>query len=341
MSARGEGEGEITAFGKALDVRSFGPARPGATDEMRAEPARALDAYEQAMRDFTDAQTRADAPGALRALDEGRYALAGLYALLVGRPLPEHIPLCFFDGQHGHATQQVSWAPPGGVARTIAVCATDAFRLADSPSPVTAQRGRHSGVRAQPRDAKPHTTPLVRAPQPQVSGKGGSGEQTYQLTLPPYRPAVMVFSTRGRTRVHLRFDGRKGRSSRLYRLSGDGTPITARIPLPEGTKATAFRVFAAADQEAWTVTAAPLREVPRFHDEISGTGSDVIHYRGEPGPGVLHYAGPSLIQLEALDERLAHSVTLAEGRAGKHTFRWPGRGYYQVRSAGAWSLSAT
>ncbi|MGW9029187.1 hypothetical protein ACWGQ5_34670 [Streptomyces sp. NPDC055722] len=54
-----------------------------------------------------------------------------------------------------------------------------------------------------------------------------------------------------------------------------------------------------------------------------------------------HYAGPSLIQLEALDDRLAYGVTVAEGRAGEHTFQWPGRGYYQVRSAGGWSLSAT
>ncbi|KAF5991844.1 hypothetical protein ACGFZ9_46825 [Streptomyces mirabilis] len=45
-------------------------------------------------------------------------------------------------------------------------------------------------------------------------------------------------------------------------------------------------------------TRSPLREVPRFHDEINGTGSDVVHYRGEPGPGVLHYAGPRLIQLD-------------------------------------------
>lgn len=159
--------------------------------------------------------------------------------------------------------------------------------------------------------------------------------------MPSYRPAVMVFSTHGRARVHVRFEGgRKGRSSRLYRLSGDGTPLTARIPLPEGDKAVAFRVFAAAEREAWTATAAPLREVPRFHDEINGSGSDVVHYRGEPGAGVLQYAGPSLIQLGALDDRLAYCVTAAEGRAGEHTFEWPGRGYYQVRSAGARSLSA-
>ncbi|MET8137600.1 hypothetical protein [Streptomyces sp. NPDC005251] len=46
-----------------------------------------------------------------------------------------------------------------------------------------------------------------------------------------------------------------------------------------------------------------------------------------------------MIQLEALDDRLAHRVTVAEGSAGEHTFQWPGRGSYQVRSAGAWNLS--
>lgn len=61
---------------------------------------------------------------------------------------------------------------------------------------------------------------------------------------------------------------------------------------------------------------------------------------GDPGPGVLRYEGPSVIQVEALDDRLAYRVTVAEGGSGELTFRWPGRGYYQVRSAWAWSLSA-
>ncbi|MFE1943045.1 hypothetical protein [Streptomyces massasporeus] len=47
-----------------------------------------------------------------------------------------------------------------------------------------------------------------------------------------------------------------------------------------------------------------------------------------------------MIQLEALDDRLAYRVTVAEGSAGEHTFQWPTRGYYQVRSAGAWGLCA-
>ncbi|MBO1330776.1 hypothetical protein [Streptomyces sp. VRA16 Mangrove soil] len=149
----------------------------------------------------------------------------------------------------------------------------------------------------------------------------------------------MVFSTTEPGHVHLRFVGLKGRSSRLYRLSGDGTPVAARIPLPVGSDKVSFRVFTAGIRNAWTAAASPLREVPRFHEEISGTGSDLVHYRGGPGPGVLHYAGPNRIQLEALDGSLVYQGPVAESRAGEHVFQWPGRGYYQVRSSGAWSLS--
>ncbi|WP_405658455.1 hypothetical protein OG379_01560 [Streptomyces sp. NBC_01166] len=179
---------------------------------------------------------------------------------------------------------------------------------------------------------------------PHVSGEGGRDDQTHRLAMPSYRPAVMVFSTKGQGHVHLRFVGLKGRSSRLYRLSGDGSPITARIPLPVGNEATTFRVFIADGRNAWTATAwtataSPLREVPRFHEEISGTGSDLVHYRGGPGPGFLHYAGPNRIQLEVLDGNLVYKGLVTESRAGEHMFHWPGRGYYQVRSSGAWSLA--
>ncbi|WP_372348558.1 hypothetical protein [Streptomyces sp. KL116D] len=174
---------------------------------------------------------------------------------------------------------------------------------------------------------------------PQVSGEGGRDEETHQLAMPSYRPAVVVFSTRGPGHVQLRFVGLKGRSSRLYRLSGDGTPITARIPLPVGAKTIRFRVTTAGGRNAWTASTSPLRAVPRFQEEINGTGSDLVHFRGGPGPGVLHYAGPNRIQLEALDGSLVYRGSVVEGRAGEHAFQWPGRGYYQVRSSGAWSLS--
>ncbi|MEU6090734.1 hypothetical protein ABZ865_28785 [Streptomyces sp. NPDC047085] len=381
-SALAEIEAEITAFGEALNVHPFRPGQPGATDGMRAELARALDAYEQAKRDFAGARMRTDVLDVLRALDEGRHALACLDALLAGRPLPKRMPLCFFDARHGRATEQVSWAPPGGVVRNIAVCAADAVRLAEGsgtiipgpepvpdritrgPSPGTSGTGAgpsgpgpgsgssgsngDSTVRARPRRAKPRWATPGTVPQAQVSGEGGGDQldQLHQLAMPPYHPAVLVLRTSGPAQVHLRLEGGKGRSSRLYRLSGGGSgggaaPVTARIPLPVKNRSAAFRLSLVADgPESWTATTAPLREVPRFHDRISGAGSDVVHYRGEPGPGILRYTGPSLLQLEALDEGLAYRVTLAEVRAGEHTFQWPGRGYYQVRSAGEWSLSA-
>lgn len=207
-SATAEREAEITAFGEAVDVHSFSPGQPGATDEMRAELARALDAYDQAKRDVAGNWRRAETLDVLRTLDEGRHALACLDALIAGRPLPEHMPLCFFDARHGRAVRQVSWAPPRGAARNIAVCAADAVRLTENPSPSTPrQPGPGSRVSAQPRGAKPRPTMPTRVPQLQVSGKGGSGEQIHQLQMPSYRPAVMVFSTIGQAQVQLRFEG--------------------------------------------------------------------------------------------------------------------------------------
>lgn len=50
----------ITAFGEALNAHSFSPGQLGATDAMRAELACALDAYEQAKRDFVGDRTGVD-----------------------------------------------------------------------------------------------------------------------------------------------------------------------------------------------------------------------------------------------------------------------------------------
>ncbi|MFD7815696.1 hypothetical protein ACFV6E_22595, partial [Streptomyces sp. NPDC059785] len=287
-SALAEIEAEITAFGESLDVHPFHSGQPGVTDEMRAELERALDAYDQAKWDADGDRTRADIPAVLRSLDEGRHALACLDALIAGRPLPERMPLCFFDARHGRAVRQISWAPAGGVTRNIAVCAADAVRLTKNSSASTPDRPGSGGVvRAQPHEAEP-SLPMP-APQPQVSGMRGSGEQTHRLKMPSYSPAVMVFSISGQTGVHLRFLGRKGRSSRLYRLSGDGAPVTVRIPLPEASRAVAFRI-SAGNWEDWTATAAPLREgsCPSSWCWGSTTGSARASARG-----ALPWMGPA------------------------------------------------
>ncbi|MGW1397095.1 hypothetical protein ACWCRF_00110 [Streptomyces sp. NPDC002405] len=124
-----EAEARITAFGAALDEHDFSPGEPGATDAMRAELGRALDAYEEAKRAFVGDRDREDALDVLRALDDGWHALACLDARRAGLPLPRRLPLCFFDARHGRAVRELPWAPAEGATRNVAVCAACGVRL--------------------------------------------------------------------------------------------------------------------------------------------------------------------------------------------------------------------
>jgi hypothetical protein len=124
-----------------LAAHTFVPGHPGAIADAVADYGRALDAYEQATRKLrTDRRlsllSRRDYQGALRALDEGRHALACLDARLSGKPLPRRLPLCFFDPRHGPSASEHLWAPGGGAQRLIAVCAADAVRLAEGVGPI-------------------------------------------------------------------------------------------------------------------------------------------------------------------------------------------------------------
>jgi WD40 repeat protein len=133
-------DAEITAFGEEIARHSLVPGRDGSDAELLADYERALDAYERAKRDFVGDRSREDAADVLRALDEGRHALACVDARLAGLPLPLRRPLCFFDPRHGPSTAQVEWTPPDGAARTIDVCAADAVRLAEGMPPIATGR---------------------------------------------------------------------------------------------------------------------------------------------------------------------------------------------------------
>ena len=54
-------------------------------------------------------------------------------------PLPAKRPPCFFNPAHGPSSQNVEWAPPGGVARDVPACPADAERV-----PLFAPRFEHS-----------------------------------------------------------------------------------------------------------------------------------------------------------------------------------------------------
>ncbi|MFC8918449.1 hypothetical protein ACFT5C_22030 [Streptomyces sp. NPDC057116] len=127
---------DITAYGEELDRLDFHPAEKGADDAMRADYERALDSYDKAKTLMGRARHPHDVRGVTEAIEDGRYALAVLSARREGRPLPERRAPCFFDPRHGPAATEVEWAPAGGAARQVPVCAADAGRLAEGEDPM-------------------------------------------------------------------------------------------------------------------------------------------------------------------------------------------------------------
>lgn len=143
--AKGEAEldAKITRFGERLAAYDFVP-KPEHDEALLADYASALDAYERAKRVLAASRTAAEADVDVRqALAEGDQTLARLDARREGRPV-RRSPPCFFDARHGPSVTEVPWAPSGGAARPIPVCAADAVRLRDGNAPITAgRRGPH------------------------------------------------------------------------------------------------------------------------------------------------------------------------------------------------------
>ena len=70
-----------------------------------------------------------------KALEEGRYLMTRAKARLEGRALPDRRLPCFFDPRHGPSVADAWFAPPGGEAREVPVCAGDKVRLEEGEQP--------------------------------------------------------------------------------------------------------------------------------------------------------------------------------------------------------------
>ncbi|MGL5825306.1 MAG: hypothetical protein ACRCYU_10890, partial [Nocardioides sp.] len=83
---------------------------------------------------------------ATTALEDGRYAMACVLARQNGDPLPIRRAPCFFNPQHGPSIADIEWAPPGGEARDVPLCAADADRVRQGAEPDirTIERGYQS-----------------------------------------------------------------------------------------------------------------------------------------------------------------------------------------------------
>ena len=105
---------------------------PTARDHYR----RALEHYDQAKQLLAASETAEDVIAVEQVVADARYHRAAVVAVRDGEPLPQRREPCFFDPRHGPSMQDVEWTPPGGTARTIAVCAVDARRLDAGEEPL-------------------------------------------------------------------------------------------------------------------------------------------------------------------------------------------------------------
>ena len=126
---------DVTALGEELQRLDADLAGVPLDEGARADYQRALDVYEDA-KAASDAMTGPDDIKHVTAIvDDGRYAIACVRARVAGEPLPTRRPPCFFDPRHGLSVADVTWAPPGGVARDVPACALDVERVRAGADP--------------------------------------------------------------------------------------------------------------------------------------------------------------------------------------------------------------
>jgi hypothetical protein len=118
-------EEDVTKFGEEItaldvDVKMLPQA------ETSADWQRALDSYERSKTELDAVKRPEDLRTVTSTLEDGRYALACVKARVNNQPLPERLPPCFFNPQHGPSVKNVRWSPPGGAMREVPACAADA-----------------------------------------------------------------------------------------------------------------------------------------------------------------------------------------------------------------------
>ena len=128
-------EEDVVRFGE--DVTLLGDETTGRQldEPTRQDYRRALDSYDAAKTALDQVQRPDDIRGITGILEDGRYAVACVQARLAGKPVPARLPPCFFNPQHGPSSENVDWAPPGGVPRSVPACPADAERVREGAEP--------------------------------------------------------------------------------------------------------------------------------------------------------------------------------------------------------------
>jgi hypothetical protein len=126
---------DVTLLGEDIARLDLNVMDPGLDPDTRADYERAMNSYDMAKAATERAQKPQDMQAVTTALEDGRYYMTATRARLAGEPVPERRPPCFFNPQHGPSVQDVTWAPPGGVARSVPACAADARAVLQGGDP--------------------------------------------------------------------------------------------------------------------------------------------------------------------------------------------------------------
>jgi type II secretory pathway pseudopilin PulG len=134
-AVRAAAEEDVVRYGEDVTLLGNETAGRDMDEATRQDYRRALDAYD-ASKSALDRVTKPDdIRGITGILEDGRYAIACVQARLAGKPVPARLPPCFFNPQHGPSVENVEWAPPGGVPRSVPACAADAERVRAGAEP--------------------------------------------------------------------------------------------------------------------------------------------------------------------------------------------------------------
>jgi type II secretory pathway pseudopilin PulG len=134
-SVRSAAEEDVVRFGEDVTLLGDETAGRQLDEATRQDYRRALDAYDSAKAALDRVQQPDDVRGITGILEDGRYAIACVQARLAGKPVPARLPPCFFNPQHGPSSENVDWAPPGGVPRSVPACPADAERVRQGAEP--------------------------------------------------------------------------------------------------------------------------------------------------------------------------------------------------------------
>jgi hypothetical protein len=126
---------DLVALGEDVRAVDLDVEMPGVDPRAKEHLGVALAAYEEAETAIPRAEHPDEFEPIAARIDEGRFAMQAVRALLAGQPVPERRPPCFFDPRHGPSVAEVHWAPNGYEPRPVPVCAADELRLESGRDP--------------------------------------------------------------------------------------------------------------------------------------------------------------------------------------------------------------